>query len=325
MRLPLPGTLLSSGLRYEVASLKQQITTTSKEATTGQYADLTAHLSGRIGNAMLSQKALDDIQNERTRLSLREGRLDLTQSSLAIVADSTGTLPARMQTALASGDAVTQQAIARDARTSLEQSFAALNSRHGERFLFAGDATDSPPFGSVDTFLDDVRTIAESCTSAADFETALDAYFNTPGSGWQANVYTGSATSSDPEAVTGMDPSLLKIFAGLAVAALSAPGDSPSVFRASDDVMLSASQKMFAGQTDLTNVRADVGVSQSQVQKAKESLDTEETVFTASLNQLTARDQYEAAASLQELETNLEASYMLTARLANLNIMNFMG
>ena len=47
-------------------------------------------------------------------------------------------------------------------------------------------------------------------------------------------------------------------------------------------------------------------------------------VLTQSFNQMTARDQYEAASELKQLETSLEASYTLTARLANLSLLNFM-
>jgi len=39
---------------------------------------------------------------------------------------------------------------------------------------------------------------------------------------------------------------------------------------------------------------------------------------------MTSRDQYEAAAELKALEASLEASYMLTARLSQLSLMNFL-
>jgi len=46
--------------------------------------------------------------------------------------------------------------------------------------------------------------------------------------------------------------------------------------------------------------------------------------MSATFNRLTARDQYEAATELRELERNLEASYLLTSRLSNLSLLNYL-
>jgi flagellar hook-associated protein 3 FlgL len=74
----------------------------------------------------------------------------------------------------------------------------------------------------------------------------------------------------------------------------------------------------------LTNLRAEKGVFQEQIATLKETLDIEETIFTNALGALTARDQYEAASALKQLEATLEASYLLTTRLASLSLLNFM-
>ena len=58
--------------------------------------------------------------------------------------------------------------------------------------------------------------------------------------------------------------------------------------------------------------------------KAQEALNLEETTLTSFFNQMTARDQYEAASELTQLQTSLEASYTLTARLSNLSLLNYM-
>jgi flagellar hook-associated protein 3 FlgL len=63
---------------------------------------------------------------------------------------------------------------------------------------------------------------------------------------------------------------------------------------------------------------------QEQLSVQKESLDIEETIFTSAFNALTARDQYEAAGALKDLESSLEASYLLTTRLASLSLLNFL-
>ena len=323
MRLSLPTTLLGSGLSETVTQIRDRLEVTSQEAVTGRYSDLTSHLSGRIGHAMLSQKALDDVANERTQLNLKASRLDIIQNALDTVDSGVSNLGVRMITAMNSEDYTARETVVRDARAALTESFSVLNTRLGERYLFSGDATSTKPFGDPETLLSDIRTIAASATDAADFETQLDAYFNTPGSGWQANVYAGTATASDPSGVTGMDPSIIDIVSGLAVLSLSGSDETLAVLSGDSDAVRNAVDSLANGQAKLTDVRAERGILQSQIAHAQTSLDLEETILTQTFNQMTARDQYEAASELQNLETSLEASYTLTARLSNLTLLNY--
>ena len=121
MRLTLPVSLHSAGLNETVARLRERINTTSEEAVTGQYKDLTAHLSGRIGKAMLSQKAIDDVDNELSQLTLKSSRLDVIQSSLTGLNDTIDQLGVRMQAATGTGDHTAREAVVRDAKASLQQ------------------------------------------------------------------------------------------------------------------------------------------------------------------------------------------------------------
>lgn len=324
LRIPSFTNMPSSSLRQETVVLRERLTTTTEEAVTGRYKDLTGHLSGRINQAMLGKKALDDVDVQRTQLTLRGSRLELTQTSLSVVQQRTSGLSARMQAALGSEDHAAKTAVARDAKGTLEETFSALNTRYGERFLFAGNATSTPPLASPDDLLADIRLIAATAVDAADFATQLDTYFNTPTGGWRQNIYSGTDTSSDPDAVTGTDPSIISIVSGLVVMALSGPDELLPLLDGNSEVVVAAATSLSDGQTALTNKRSDVGVIQAKVEREKEALGVEETVLTAAFNEMTARDQYEAASELRELESNLDASYLLTSRLANLSLLNYL-
>jgi flagellar hook-associated protein 3 FlgL len=324
MRLTLPLTHLSGGLSETIVRLRERIDTTSEEAVTGRYKDMTAHLSGRIGKAMLGQKAIDDVSNERTQLVLKESRLEIIQQSLTAIDDNIGQLGVRMKAALGSEDFTAREAVVRDAQAALASTFSVLNTRHGERYLFSGNATNTKPFTDADEFLDDVRAMAASATDAADFAAQMDTYFNTPGGGWQTDIYAGTPTSSDPAGVTGTDPAIIQSVWGLAVLALSGSDETLALFDGNSDALIQATDTIADGQAALTNVRAERGILQAQIETSKSALDVEETVLTHAFNQMTARDQYEAASELKQLETSLEASYTLTARLANLSLLNYM-
>jgi flagellar hook-associated protein 3 FlgL len=166
--------------------------------------------------------------------------------------------------------------------------------------------------------------LANAAADPAAFAAALDTYFNTPGGGWQQDIYGGSATASDPDAVTAGNPALVALISNLAVLAISDPADSPTLIAQNPGLVDTAAQRLTSGLTALTNLRADRGVVQEQLRVQKESLDIEETIFSSAFNALTARDQYEAAGALKDLEASLEASYLLTSRLSSLSLLNFL-
>lgn len=322
-RLSIPSTLISAKLSQNVANLRARISDVSVEAVTGKHSDLAGHLSGRIGDAMLSQKALQDVEDSRGALQLRGGRLDIVQQSLEGIQRGVEGLSPRMLSAVGVGNDAEVTAVARDATNALEQVFSSLNVRHSERFLFAGDATSTQPFGDIDQLLSDVRQIAIDATDPADFEARIDTYFNDPAGGWQTGIYQGTPNAPDGDAVTGIDPSITQLVSGLAVMAIAGQGNSPALLNQASP-LVAAADRLAEGQVALTNRRAEVGVAQNRIADGLSALDLEETILTRAFNEVTSRDQYEAASELRELESNLEASYLLTARLSNLSLMNYL-
>lgn len=323
IRNSLPMSLITSKLNQNVSELRDQIKNTSSEAVTGRITDVTKHLSGRIGQAMLGQKALDDVSTERSLLQLRQSRLDITQQSLSRVQSGLEGIAARTFDAVGFESDVDMATVARDAGNQLESMMAALNTRHGERFLFSGDATSTPPFSGPEQLIADIEALALAAPDAAGFETALDTYFNDPAGPWQTTIYGGSATASDPEARTAIDPALTKIARSLSVLAVGKPGGALQSLGDGNTARLNAANLLAAGETAITELRATVGIDQGRVADRLTGLEHEETVLTEALDQMTGRDQYEAASALKTLEANLEASYILTARLSNLSLMNY--
>ena len=166
--------------------------------------------------------------------------------------------------------------------------------------------------------------MAIDATDEADFQARLDTYFNTPTGGWQQNIYQGDPSVSDPDGVAGLDPAIAKLVRGLSVMALAGSDMAPALIRQSDATLQVAADDVAEGQIDMTNLRSRLGVSQEAIEKSQATLDAEEVILNQVFNEIATRDQYEAATELQELESNLEASYLLTARLSNLSLLNFL-
>ncbi|HBJ42041.1 MAG TPA: hypothetical protein DDZ20_15210, partial [Hyphomonas sp.] len=317
--------LMTASLGQHISELRTQIGKTSTEATTGRYEDLTLHLSGRIGKAMLGQKALADISTDREVLNLRASRLSLIQTSLGTVQESSSGIAANMLSAIGGEHETDVGIAARDAKAALSASLSSLNARYGDRFLFAGDATSTLPFSDQSALLADIELIADSATDSADFATQLDDYFTSPTGGWLQNIYQGSTTASDPESVTADNDAIKSLIRDLAVLAISGPDGPLASLDGYKTLVQETSLSLSSSETQITNLRADLGVYEERNAIEQKTLDTEETVLTASFNDLTARDQYEAATELQSLQTTLEASYLITARLSQLSLLNYLG
>ena len=324
-RFSISSGLMTASLGQHISELRTQIGKTSTEATTGRYEDLTLHLSGRIGKAMLGQKALADISTDREVLNLRASRLSLIQTSLGTVQESSSGIAANMLSAIGGEHETDVGIAAREAKAALSASLSSLNARYGDRFLFAGDATSTLPFSDQSALLADIELIADSATDSADFATQLDDYFTSPTGGWLQNIYQGSTTASDPESVTADNDAIKSLIRDLAVLAISGPDGPLASLDGYKTLVQETSLSLSSSETQITNLRADLGVYEERNAIEQKTLDTEETVLTASFNDLTARDQYEAATELQSLQTTLEASYLITARLSQLSLLNYLG
>ena len=324
-RISISSGLMTATLGQHISDLRAQIGKTSTEATTGRYEDLTLHLSGRIGKAMLGQKALTDLATDREVLSLRGSRLSLAQSSLTRIQDSTTGIAARMLSAAAGNHENDISIASRDAKAALSSTMSALNARYGERFLFSGDATASFPFGNPAELLSELEQIAQTSVDSNDFKTQIDDYFASPTGGWQQNIYRGSTITSDPEGVNANHDAIRSVVRNLAVLAIAGPDSSLATLDGYENLVEQTALGLSTSEAAITNLRADLGVFEERIAAELTSLDSEETILTASFNQLTARDQYEAASELQSLQTTLEASYLITARLSQLSLLNYLG
>ena len=323
MKISEANSSLSAVLQNSISDMRDQISDTSKEVVTGFHSDLTLHLDGKIGQAQLSKKAVDDIALDRELLTIRQTRIGIAQQQLENVADASGTLANDARVAISMESNFSLETAGQEAEASLERIFSSLSVRVGQRFLFAGDATDRPPLAEASELLEDLSQIAQTATDATDFETQLDTYFNDPAGGWQTNIYLGSENVSDPDSISATDPALTDLVRGLSVLALARPSLNTPILSTDDALIQSAADLIDEGNTELTLTRAELGRIENRITGELTDLDTEETILSAAFAELAVRDQYEAAAELQLLETNLEAAYLLTSKLANLSILNY--
>lgn len=318
------NSFLSTALSNSISDMRTQIADRAQEAATGRQADLISHLNGRIDHALLGDKALKENADDQARIELRQIRLSLSENTLGAVRDLSAGLTIEMQDAIGIVDVDRQQTVAAQAREALSEVLARFNVRHGERYLFSGDATATPPFQDADVLLADLQAIAAGAVDEADFAAQVQTYFDDPAGGFQTSFYQGTATASDADAVLINQGAFSDMFMGLAIMTLAAPGTAIPFAAVGTPAMDAALQRLERGRSLLVDVEAGVGIRQDSLSKEKSVLEREETLLTTSFAELTGKDQYEAATQLRELEANLEASYLLTSRLSNLSLLNYL-
>jgi len=327
-----PDLLAHDRLARAVADLKARSAVARTETVTGRYSDLTKALKGDVGGAHLLYKAVEDARAFQSTLSLAETRVRQTQSALAGAAGDSRRIVTDALSFINRGDDAALRTSAEDARITLTTLFASLSSSVAGRALFSGDAVDQPPLAPVDDLLADIGAILASAPDAAAAELALDEYFNDPLGGFATTIYTGGAGEAPRvEIAPGVrigasvkaDAQPLKdMMRGLAV--LANYGAMPTVEGPERDaVMRSAVMLSIDAESRIVEMRAAVGIAESRISASRERHQNEETVLTSLINSKTARDPYEAASALQHLESQLEASYLMTARLSRLSLANF--
>lgn len=325
-----PDILSFSRLSRKISDLKSRADTTRTEAVTGRYEDLTAHLKGDVGGAQLLKKALDDAKAYGSLLSQAELRAQTTQYVLSSTASAANGIGSAAVAAFKTNDGVQLEIISEQARGALTSLFSDLNATLGGRTLFSGDATNSPALAAPETFFADMQAIFSSASDTADLEAQLDAYFNDPAGGFETNIYLGGdGKTPDVELSPGVrinasakanDAEIKDLMRGLAELAFY----DGAGFSGAESTGWAGAERVLTAEANLTTYRAAIGVSESRIAAAKERYANEETVLARLYNAKTARDPYEAASELQLLESQLEASYLLSVRLGRLSLTNYM-
>ena len=67
-----------------------------------------------------------------------------------------------------------------------------------------------------------------------------------------------------------------------------------------------------------------VGVAEERMATVQARNEASDVTLNLAYNKLAGRDQFEAAAELSQLESQLQISFLATARLANLSLVNFL-
>lgn len=326
-----PTYLQYSRLSSSVADIKARTDLARTELVTGRIADMKSALGVNVGDAQLLRKAIDDIESTQSSISRALGRTQTAQIALNRASDTVVELSANLLSAVGQNDENAIGIGATQARLQLEGAISAFNSRFEGRSLFAGDAVSSPALADADVLLNDVRTIFAGATDQASLNAALDAYFDDPAGGFMTNVYTGGAGDAPRTEIA--DGELLNYSARadeqpvrdlLRNLAVFVVAHEETAFADRSAVLAQTGEGLASAVNGITEIRSRIGAAEERMTSTQARLETEFAALSATYNERTAVDPYEAATRLQQLESQLEASYVVTSRITQLTLANFL-
>jgi flagellar hook-associated protein 3 FlgL len=319
-------------LRRQNVTTKTEMQALQTEVVTGQTRDITARVRGDVVPLMGLDASLSRLEGYQT---LAREQLLVTgamQTALNTIHDLSSNL-AEFLIGVSTGVSETRvTAAAATARSNLETVVSALNTRFGDRSIFAGMATSSPALVDADTLLDSAETVVAGLTSATDIDAALTAWFDSP-AGFQVAAYTGGAplapvtVSAGEEAdmnITALDPAIKATLKGLVMASLLDRGLLAGQLSARQNLANSAGVSLMQTNTDRAYLTGRLGEVEAQVESAASRNSAEATSLRIVRNEITTVDGYEVASKLQDTQAQLEKIYTLTARMTRLSLMDYL-
>jgi flagellar hook-associated protein 3 FlgL len=337
-------------LNSSIRSLQSQLMDAQKEISTGRKADLVAALRDRAAEDVDLRNALNDVTEFKSTTDIVASRMDTMQAALGGVHDIAEQM---RNTALTSRDAVSRRYLQEAASTALDRINSFLNAQVAGRNLFSGIQTDTAPMQAqtgvnAATGLSPQQAVSQAIANVGPITDAASALAvangpdgvgsifsdtnSNPNLNYSATFYNGASTGSVTArldngyqidyGVRADDPAFRELQQGLSMLAAVPYGSIPNdAYAAWQDEAVKHISAGFQGTID---VSAELGFKQSVVADASNRHDAMIAQLNNQVANLEAADPFQTSLRLSQLQTQLEATFSITARMNELSLTKFL-
>jgi len=320
-------------LQNRSVEIRNDIATLTDELATGQVSDISQHLNGDMSHLADINYRMDRNQGYATGIAEAGLFAQTLQISLENLSNRTGDLASSLTAFGNYGIEVNRTQASMQAESELQAMIGSLNQSVAGRSLLAGTATDQVPLKPAKEFLDALRAEVAGATTADDVIQAAQTWFDDP-SGFTATLYQGSDQSLAPRklgendevslTLRADDPAIREVLMNTTLAALATDPSVGLSDAEQTELLQKTGSNLRQSREELVGLQANVGYVEGRIELAK----TENAASTTSLelarDQLIGADQFEVAARLQSVQTQLQALYSVTARTSSLSLVNFL-
>jgi flagellin-like hook-associated protein FlgL len=349
---------ISVGRQASLRNLQAELAKLTAEMSSGRKADPARELG--VGASLL-YKLYDDIQQGESiqnATSLAGERLKAAQAALTSVGDLMDQMsPEILKVDALKGNGYT--IIASNAREMLGSMTDLLNTHWDGQNLFGGTDSAQPPLAEASDLLDWAEARKDlavasgplSAAGAASLITTFDTMFANvqraaDGSSFYGLVYQSTSRtdlggSTDPESdepsririgagetltynVRADNPAFRDAFKALSLLSLLDAPASEMTEEARTALLDEAGDLMRGARTQLTVLSGVLGSKQERLSNVAEIQERAIAAATAQINDLEGVDYYTVSDRIGTLQIQLQATYSITAKLAELSFVNYL-
>ncbi|MEM9355578.1 MAG: flagellar hook-associated family protein [Pseudomonadota bacterium] len=333
--------------RQTIGEAQQDLIRAQRELASGRYHDLGLELGYEIQRSVSMRGEIERLETFAATSQSVSTRLEVSELALSGLVEGAEEFLATLLATNQGGERDTAVEAAKSAISAAED---LLRSSTGGAYVFSGIDVNTPPLGS---YYDNPTSVPKqqidnefltafgvsqtdpgvSGITAVQMQTFLDNDFTAEFdlANWQANWSQASSenmTSRISSSTTiqtsanANDVAVRSLFeAYTMVADLGAEGLSADTYAVVFDRAVSKLGDAIFGINDM---RTSIGISQERVKDANERAELQKSVFEQNLSELEGVDPYEVSTRINELTSQLETSYALTARLQRLSLLDFL-
>jgi flagellar hook-associated protein 3 FlgL len=347
---PIATIVAARRMQHDINRLQGRLSTAGQEVATGMKADVSGELRGRTSILLGFRDA-----HARTERYLESGailtmRLDTMQLAMSAIRDTSEPLSLETLAAVGREDVTSLRNIQTSASAALDGVLRQLNVAIAGRYLFGGTLVDQPPMidgpdpaGVITAVIGDAAAasggqidVGDVPGLLADLESVFDDSHADPTRQFSTAFYQGSP-ASEPDLTGQLDENgrityglkaeeaaFRDILQGLHMLAAVRYGDPVMTEAGYRDYATAAAERLQQGLGRLVDLAARTGQNQALVAANQERLDVARDLYNRQIVELERRDPYEAASLLTMLEQQLEASYVVTARMNQLSLTSYL-
>jgi len=345
------STLYSAYLRRQLsADINNQLAVAQQELSTGYKSDVFKDLGVRSAESLSLRATIDRDEAQVTANELVMGRMETMTDALSAMRDA---VQEALELAIPNKEAAlgTVDGIQQAAKAALDAVIAQANTTHAGVPLFSGVelATDSlQPWSETNaaTGLSPSDVFASilagglpddtaATTAIAEIEALFSDSSSTAGFNFEDTFFNGAATGAPRQSlaigdgisveygVQANDTAFRQVIKGLAMLASFDPAQitDPDAYATWVGTAVDA---LSAGSAGLLNIETRVGAQAAQIEDANTRMTDRLDIYKNRILDLEGVDSYEAATRISLLESQLDASYAVTARLTQLSFLEYM-
>jgi flagellar hook-associated protein 3 FlgL len=323
----------SFSMRQRNVAMRQDIGRYTQELSTGQVMNVRDVLSGNYSYLSDIERKMDLLQGYSVATTEATQFAGVMQTVVGSISDATQDLANSLITSGITAIGPANANLAIEARSVLDEIIGRLNTETAGRFLFAGTATDQAPLADAETLINAVRTAISGATTPADMLAIANSWFTDP-AGFDAIIYQGaddalapfvlSEFDNVPLAIRATDPDLRQMLKLTTLAALTEDPAFALSHEAQIELFVETGKEMLSARDNITNLAAQVGFAEARISVITARNAAELTSLSFAKADLLSIDPFEAATRLEEVQFQLQSLYTVTARNAQLSLVNFL-